>query len=96
MAVGVRTLDLRKVYYSAPPLGAGGGFIPRSDAKNSKQPKPQITALDGLSLQIEPGEIFCLLGRASPPRLASSRRGCDRLEAVPGLAITMSGRSKLR
>jgi ABC-2 type transport system ATP-binding protein len=62
MAVGVRTLDLRKVYHSAPPLGAGGGFIPRSDAKNSKQPKPQITALDGLSLQIEPGEIFGLLG----------------------------------
>ena len=62
MAVGVRTLDLRKVYHSAPPLGAGGGFIPRSDAKNSKQPKPHITALDGLSLQIEPGEIFGLLG----------------------------------
>lgn len=54
MAVGVRTLDLRKVYHSAPPLGAGGGFIPRSDAKNSKQPKPKITALDGLSLQVEP------------------------------------------
>src|ERR1700739_4066699 len=62
MAVGVRTLDLRKVYYSAPPLGAGGGFIPRSDAKNSKQTKPHIAALDGLSLQIEPGEIFGLLG----------------------------------
>src|SRR5207302_913999 len=62
MAVGVRTLDLRKVYHSAPPLGAGGGFIPRSDAKKSKQPKPHITALDGLSLQIEPGEIFGLLG----------------------------------
>src|ERR1700757_476325 len=62
MAVGVRTLDLRKVYHSAPPLGAGGGFIPRSDAKNSKQTKPHITALDGLSLQIEPGEIFGLPG----------------------------------
>src|SRR5207302_10915341 len=62
MAVGVRTLDLRKVYHSAPPLGAGGGFIPRSDAKKSKQPKPHITALDGLSPQIEPGEIFGLLG----------------------------------
>jgi len=62
MAVGVRTDDLRKVYHSAPPLGAGGGFIPRADARNSKQPKPQITALNGLSLQIEPGEIFGLLG----------------------------------
>ena len=62
MAVGVRTDDLRKVYNSAPPLGAGGGFIPRAEAKNSRQPKPQITALNGLSLQIEAGEIFGLLG----------------------------------
>ena len=62
MAVGVRTDDLRKVYNSAPPLGAGGGFIPRAEAKNSRQPKPHITALNGLSLQIEAGEIFGLLG----------------------------------
>jgi ABC-2 type transport system ATP-binding protein len=62
MAVGIRTLDLRKVYHSAPPLGAGGGFIPRGEARNSKQPKPQITALNGLSLEVHPGEIFGLLG----------------------------------
>ena len=62
MAIGIRTEDLRKVYTSAPPLGAAGGFIARADAKGAKQPKPQINALDGLSLQVEPGEIFCLLG----------------------------------
>ena len=62
MAVGVRTQDLRKVYNSAPPLGAAGGFIARGDAKGSKQPKAQIPALDGLSLEIQPGEIFGLLG----------------------------------
>ncbi len=62
MAIGIRTQDLRKVYSSAPPLGAGGGFIARADAKGSKQPKPQIAALDGISLEVEPGEIFCLLG----------------------------------
>jgi ABC-2 type transport system ATP-binding protein len=62
MAVGVRTQDLRKVYSSAPPLGAAGGFVARADAKGSKQPKAQIPALDGLSLEIRPGEIFCLLG----------------------------------
>lgn len=62
MAVGVRTRDLRKVYNSAPPLGAAGGFIARGDAKGSKQPKAQIPALDGLSLEIQPGEIFGLLG----------------------------------
>jgi len=62
MTVGVRTQDLRKVYNSAPPAGAGGGFVARGDAKGSKQPKAQIPALDGLSLEIFPGEIFCLLG----------------------------------
>jgi ABC-2 type transport system ATP-binding protein len=62
MAVGVRTHDLRKVYNSAPPMGAAGGFIARGDAKGSKQPKAQIPALDGLSLEIQPGEIFGLLG----------------------------------
>jgi ABC-2 type transport system ATP-binding protein len=62
MAVGVRTLDLRKTYTSAPPLGATGGFIARADAKGSKQNKIQIAALDGLSLEVQPGEIFGLLG----------------------------------
>jgi ABC-2 type transport system ATP-binding protein len=62
MAIGVRTQDLRKVYSAAPPLGAGGGLIGRADAKDGKQPKAQIPALDGLSLEILPGEIFGLLG----------------------------------
>src|SRR5271170_185906 len=60
MAVGIRTQDLRKIYTSSPPLGAGGGA--RSDAKGGKQSKPQIPALDGLSLEVLPGEIFGLLG----------------------------------
>jgi len=62
MAVGVRTHDLRKVYNSAPPLGAAGGFIARGDARGGKQPKTEILALNGLSLEVFPGEIFCLLG----------------------------------
>ncbi len=62
MAVGIRTQDLRKIYHSAPPLGAAGGFIARADAKGAKQPKNQIPALDGLSLEVLPGEIFGLLG----------------------------------
>ncbi len=62
MAVGVRTQDLRKVYHSAPPLGAAGGFIARTDAKGGKQPKTEIPALNGLSLEVFPGEIFGLLG----------------------------------
>jgi ABC-2 type transport system ATP-binding protein len=61
MAVGVRTEDLRKVYHSAPPMAAGGFGI-RPPDKSTKQAKPQITALNGLSLQIDAGEVFGLLG----------------------------------
>jgi ABC-2 type transport system ATP-binding protein len=63
MPIGIRTQELRKIFNSAPPMGATGGFTIRADAKGSKkQPKPQITALDGISLEVNPGEIFCLLG----------------------------------
>src|SRR5207244_2311746 len=44
MPIGIRTQDLRKVFNSAPPLGAAGGMIARSNARGSKQPKLQITA----------------------------------------------------
>lgn len=60
---GIRTHDLRKVYTSPPPLASGGGFgFATARGKGNKQPKPQIVALDGLSLEIMPGEIFGLLG----------------------------------
>src|ERR1700757_3143299 len=62
MGVAVRTEDLRKVYSSFPPLAAAGALIPRTEAKGAKQPKNQIPALDGLSLEVLPGEIFGLLG----------------------------------
>src|ERR1700736_297780 len=62
--IGIRTHDLRKTYHSAPPFGAGGaGFgPPPAGGKKNKQPKPEIVALDGLSLDIFPGEVFGLLG----------------------------------
>jgi ABC-2 type transport system ATP-binding protein len=62
MLAGIRTQDLRKVYTSAPPAAAGGGFAGGSPCGKGKQPKPQIVALDGISLNVTPGEIFCLLG----------------------------------
>src|SRR5262250_972348 len=65
MLAGIRTKDLRKVYSSPPPLaaGAGGGGLSFAASRGKgKQPKPQIVALDGISLDIAPGEIFCLLG----------------------------------
>ena len=63
MVAGIRTRDLRKVYNSAPPVAAGtGGFSFGAPKPKGKQPKPQIVALDGISLDVLPGEIFCLLG----------------------------------
>ena len=59
MLAGIRTRDLRKVYTSPPPLAAGGGFVPR---RNKNQPAREIVALDGLSLDVNGGEIFGLLG----------------------------------
>jgi ABC-2 type transport system ATP-binding protein len=65
VAIGIRTVDLRKVYHSAPPFAAGGMLVPRTaarEAKKAKQPKPEIVALNGISLEVMPGEIFGLLG----------------------------------
>jgi ABC-2 type transport system ATP-binding protein len=59
MVAGIRTSDLRKTYTSAPPLAATGFAFTRG---RRKQPKTEIMALNGLSLDIQPGEIFCLLG----------------------------------
>ncbi len=39
-----------------------GGFVNAAARGKGKQPKPQVVALDGISLNVIPGEIFCLLG----------------------------------
>src|SRR5277367_3783339 len=63
MAVGIRTNELRKVYNTAPPLAAGSSAFSFAEKRSKgKQPKPEIVALNGISLDIHPGEIFCLLG----------------------------------
>ncbi len=59
MEPAIRTRDLRKVYNSAPPAAAGGG---PPGKKRGKEAKPQITAIDGINLEVAPGQIFGLLG----------------------------------
>ncbi|MFZ0478559.1 MAG: ATP-binding cassette domain-containing protein [Terriglobales bacterium] len=66
MDSAIRTRDLRKVYHTPAPAAAGGrtGFFTQSGGggKKSKDQKPQVTALDGIDLDVAPGEIFGLLG----------------------------------
>src|SRR3989441_8986977 len=62
MLAGIRTRDLRKVYTSPPPFASGGFGLGSARGKGNKQPKPEIIALDGLTLEISPGEVFGLLG----------------------------------
>ncbi len=62
MKSAIRTVDLRKVYSSAPPAAAGRTGAAPPTVKRDKTPKPQITALDGINLDVTPGQIFGLLG----------------------------------
>lgn len=59
MDSAIRTQSLRKVYNSAPPAGTGRGD---GAGKRGKDSKPQIVALDGIDLNVAPGQIFGLLG----------------------------------
>ena len=61
MQVGIRTRDLRKVYNTPPPLAAVGSQF-GGGRKGKKSKKIEIVALDGISLEVKPGEIFGLLG----------------------------------
>ena len=65
MGVGITTKELRKVYTSPPPMAAGvSGFGMMGMRGTSPKTKKafEILALDGISLAIQPGEIFGLLG----------------------------------
>ena len=62
MDSAIRTRNLRKIYHSAPPAGAGRGDHPTSGSKRPKDAKSEITALDGIDLSVVGGQIFGLLG----------------------------------
>ncbi len=64
MGVGIRTRDLRKIYTTPPPRAAtGAAFRTGFSFKKSKsKPPAQVVALDGVSLEVIPGEVFGLLG----------------------------------
>jgi ABC-2 type transport system ATP-binding protein len=62
MGVGIRTIDLRKVYTSPPPMAIAGAAFGAGFSKKKDKPKTNIVALDGVSLEVHPGEVFGLLG----------------------------------
>jgi len=61
MAIGIRTEGLRKVYTTPPAIG-GQAFGAWRSPKGQPRRKYEVTALDDLTLEIAPGEIFGLLG----------------------------------
>jgi ABC-2 type transport system ATP-binding protein len=63
LQAGIRTHDLRKTYTSSLPLASGGSFaFNTARGKGNKKSKNEVVALDGLTLEVSPGEIFGLLG----------------------------------
>src|SRR5271169_5669129 len=62
MGIGIRTQDLRKVYTSPPPIAARGAPLLAGATRSKEKKKFEVVALDGLSVEVQPGEIFGLLG----------------------------------
>jgi len=65
MPIGIRTESLRKIYTSPPPIAGqvrGSAFALARPSRQKKGPRHDVVALDDLSLEVRPGEIFGLLG----------------------------------
>jgi len=59
MGLAVRAEQLRKIFSTPPPAAARAG---PAQVKGASKAKSEVAALDGLSLEVKPGEIFGLLG----------------------------------
>jgi ABC-2 type transport system ATP-binding protein len=62
MAIGIRAESLTKIYTSPPPAAAMGRSFGGFPLRRGPRQKHEVRALDELSLEVSPGEIFGLLG----------------------------------
>ena len=60
--VGIRTDSLRKVYTSPPAVAGPGRGVSGVTSRAKTKTTYEVVALDGLTLEVRPGEIFGLLG----------------------------------
>src|SRR5713226_436175 len=91
MGIGIRIEELRKVYDTPPPSAArtgGFSFTPtRSTGPKEKKKKLEVVALDNISLEIHPGEIFGLLGPNGAGKSTTIGIMTTRVKATSGEAF---------
>ena len=83
--VGIRTESLRKIYTSPPPVGGMGTGAARG-AKGKAKPAYEVVALDGVTLDVRPGEIFGLLGPNGAGKSTTVGILTTRVKATSGSA----------
>ena len=83
MALDVRADRLRKVF-ATPPSAARSG--PAQVTRGAPKAKSEIAALDGLSLEVRPGEIFGLLGPNGAGKSTTVGILTTRVQATSGEA----------
>jgi len=91
MGVGISTTDLRKVYTSPPPIAARGAAFGAGFSRKKKDAKsPHVVALDGVSLEVQPGEIFGLLGPNGAGKSTTVGILTTRVRPTSGQALLQS------
>ncbi|MFO7584622.1 MAG: ATP-binding cassette domain-containing protein [Anaerolineales bacterium] len=80
--------NLVKKFPQRTPAANGNGAVKKKSIWpfGKKEPKPLFTAVDGVSLQIERGEIFGLLGPNGAGKSTTIRMLCTLLEPTSGTA----------